>query len=257
MQNAFIAGTLIAINCGVISFFVVLRKNVFAAHSLGHISLAGSSGAVLIGLSAISGQLIANLLAGLIMGLLDEKIDKNDLSVGIILTFFLGLGAYFLFLYQNSYAGSIIGILFGNILSVSKNQIIILSAIAIVVVVVTGVIARPFFCHSLDPVLAEAQRIPVRTLSIIFFLIMSLTVTMACQIVGALLIFTLLVGPSAIAFQHSDGFYSSILLSVFIAISATWGSLTASFYINLPTSFCITIIICLLYFLGLLKKWLN
>ena len=73
MQNACIAGTLIAIICGIVSFFVVLRKNIFAAHGLGHISLAGASGAILIGFSAISGQLIVNLLAGLLMGLLDKK----------------------------------------------------------------------------------------------------------------------------------------------------------------------------------------
>lgn len=257
MQHAFIAGTLIAITCGVVSFFVVLRKNIFAAHGLGHISLAGASGAILIGFSAMSGQLIANLLAGLIMGLLDEKINKNDLAVGIVLTFFLGLGAYFLFLYQSGYAGSIMSILFGNILAVSETQILILSAIAIVVVVILAIIARPLFCHSLDPILAEAQKIPARVLSIIFFLILSLTVTMACQIVGALLIFALLIGPGAIAFQHSDGFYGSIFLSIFIAIATTWGALTVAFYLDLPTSFCITMIICLLYFFGLIKHWLR
>ena len=122
MQHAFIAGTLIAITSGIVSFFVVLRKNIFAAHGLGHISLAGASGAILIGFSAMSGQLIANLLAGLIMGLLDKKINKDDLTVGIVLTFFLGLGAYFLFLYQSGYAGSIMSILFGNILAVSETQ---------------------------------------------------------------------------------------------------------------------------------------
>lgn len=257
MQYAFIAGTLIAITCGIISFFVVLRKNIFAAHGLGHISLTGASGAILIGFSAMSGQLITNLLAGLIMGFLDEKINKNDLAAGIVLTFFLGIGAYFLFLYQNGYAGSIMSILFGNILAVSEIQILLLTIISIIVVLVIVIISRPLFYHSLDPILAEAQKISSRILSIIFFLILSLTVTMACQIIGALLIFSLLIGPGAIAFQHCDGFYSSIFLSIFIAITATWGALVLAFYIDLPASFCITIIICSLYLLGLIKKWIS
>ncbi len=254
MQYAFIAGTLIAIICGIVSFFVVLRKTAFAAHGLGHISLSGAAGGVLIGISAISGQLIANVLAGIIMGLLGDKIKKNDLAVGIVLTFFLGLGAYFLFLYQSGYAGSIMSILFGNILTVSLTQITLLIIMTCVIILTLLIIARPLFFSSIDPTLAEAKHVPNRPLSVIFFLILALTVTMACQIVGVLLVFALLIGPAAIALQWCDGFYRCIALSIAVAIGTIWVALTAAFYIDLPVSFCITMIIALLYGIGLIKE---
>lgn len=119
MLYAFIAGTIIAIICGIISFFVIIRRLSFASHALGHISLTGASGAVLLNLSAMSGQLAINLIAGLLMGAFGDKIKKNDIAIGIILTFFLGLGTYFLFLYQSGYSGSVMSILVGDILTVS------------------------------------------------------------------------------------------------------------------------------------------
>ena len=146
------------------------------------------------------------------------------------------------------------GILFGNILAVSKNQILILIIISLAIILILIFISRPLFCHSLDPIIAESQKIPTQLLSIIFFLILSLTVTMACQIIGALLVFTLLVGPGAITFQYNDGFYRSIFLSVFIAVSITWGSLFLAFYVNLPMSFCITMMMSLIYFIGLIRS---
>ena len=188
MQYAFIAGTLIGLITGIISFFVVLRKSAFATHGLSHISLTGASGGVLIGLNAFLGQLIANLIAGLIMGLLGDRIKKNDVTVGIVLTFFLGLGAYFLFLYQNGYAGSIMSILFGNILSVTLTQIILLSLLAFFIIIVMLFVMRPLYFISIDPSIALSKGLNARGYAILFFIMLALTVTMACQIVGVLLV---------------------------------------------------------------------
>ncbi len=256
MQNAFIAGSLIAIISGIVSFFVVLRKAAFAAHGLSHISLTGASGAVLLGLSAMSGQLIANIIAASIMGAMGDKIKKNDLAVGIVLTFFLGLGAYFLYLYQTGYSGSIMSILFGNILTVSYTQIMTLSLLAVIIISILALIARALFFTSIDPVIARAQNIPNKLLSMLFFITLALTVTMACQIVGVLLVFALLIGPAACAFQWCDGFYQSMLLSILISLFSVWGALCLAFYANLPASFCITMLICGIYLIGLIKNLL-
>lgn len=256
MQHAFIAGTLIAIICGMASFFVVLRKAAFAAHSLGHISLTGASGAVLIGASAMSGQLIVNIIAANIMGLLGDKVKKNDLAVGIVSTFFLGLGAYFLYLYQSGYSGSIMSILFGNILMVSSTQIMVLLSIACIIIVILASVARALFFSSIDPMIAVARNIPSRLLTIVFSIVLALTITMACQIVGVLLIFALLVGPGASAFLLSDGFYKIMLLSIVISLISVWSALCLAFYANLPVSYCITMIICLIYSCCLIKnRW--
>ena len=254
MQYAFFSGTIIAIICGIVSMFVLFRKAAFAAHGLGHISLTGASGAVLIGLSAMSGQLIANTLAAAIMGLLGDKVKKNDLAISIVLTFFLGLGAYFLFLYQTGYSGSIMSILFGDILTVSLDQICILIILSIIILLTLCIIARGLYFSSIDPTIAEAKLIPNRLYSIIFYIILALTVSMACQIVGVLLVFALLIGPAAIALQWCDGFYRALFASITVALVSVWGALTLAFYADLPVSFCITMFICTLYLLGLIKN---
>lgn len=254
MQHALIAGLIVATICGIVSVFVVLRRTAFAAHALSHMSLTGAAGALLLGVSAITGQLVVNSLAALVMGLLGDKVKKNDLAIGVVLTFILGLGAYFLFLFQNNYAGNVMNILFGNILTVSVDQIYQLIILSIVILIVFIICARPLLFISVDPTLAIAKNLPVRLLSIIFFLVLAITVSMACQIVGALLVFTLLVIPGAIADQWCDGFYPSLAISIIVANTAIIVALCFAYYFNLPVSVCITTFMSLIYVLGLCKK---
>ena len=140
MQYAFIAGTIIAFICGIISFFVIIRRLSFASHALGHISLTGAAGAALLNLPAITGQLTINLIAGILMGAFGDKIKKNDIAIGIVLTFFLGLGTYFLFLYQSGYSGSVMSILVGDILTVTIEQIYILLGLAVFTIILLIII---------------------------------------------------------------------------------------------------------------------
>lgn len=252
MLNAFKSGTVIAVICGIISYFVIIRRTAFAAHALGHISLTGAAGSVLIGLSPFSGLLIVNIFSGIIMGFIGDKIKKSDLAVGIVLTFFLGLGSYFLYLYQTGYSGSVMAILFGDILSVSEGQLYLLYLLSIIVLISLLFITRPLLFSSIDPILAAAKKVPIKLLSIIFFVLLAITISMACQIVGALLIFAMLIGPGAIASQWCDGFYSTVTVSILVAVITVWLSLTISFYINIPAGFCITMLISIFYAIGLI-----
>jgi len=254
MQHALIAGLIVATICGVVSVFVILRRSAFAAHALSHMSLTGAAGALLLGVSAITGQLVVNSLAAIVMGLLGDKVKKNDLAIGVVLTFTLGLGAYFLFLFQNNYAGNVMNILFGNILTVSISQIYELIILSVIVVLIFAMCARPLLFISVDPTLALAKNLPIRLLSVVFFLILAITVSMACQIVGALLVFTLLVIPGAIADQWCDGFYALLIVSVIVANVAIIIALYLAYYFNLPVSVCITSFVCLVYVIGLGKK---
>ncbi|HBM16309.1 MAG TPA: ABC transporter permease [Lentisphaeria bacterium] len=257
MQNAFIAGTIIAFICGIISYFVIVRRIAFAAHALGHISLTGAAGAAIIGLSPMSGLLTLNIISAIIMGLIGDRIRKSDMAVGIVLTFFLGIGAYFLYLYQTGYAGSIMAIMFGDILSVSSRQIFIIVILTSIVLISLLIIMRPLLFSSIDPTIASSKRIPSEALSIYFLILLAITVSMACQIVGALLIFALLVGPGAAASECCDGFYSSLSVSIGVSILSVWLSLLISFYANLPTSFCITMLISFFYIISLFIKRLR
>ena len=186
MQNAFIGGTIIAFICGIISYFVIIRRTAFAAHALGHISLTGAAGAVLIGFSPMSGLLTVNIISAIIMGFIGDRIRKNDLAIGIVLTFFLGLGAYFLYLYQTGYSGGVMAIMFGDILSVSGNQICILLLLSTIIIIALLLVSKPLLFSSFDPTLAMAKRIPTRFLSIVFFILLAITVSMACQVCRSL-----------------------------------------------------------------------
>jgi zinc/manganese transport system permease protein len=257
MQHALYSGLIIATVCGVISVFVVLRRSAFAAHALGHMSLTGAAGAALIGISAISGQLILNLLCAVIMGLMGDKVKKNDLAVGVVLTFVLGLGAYFLFLFQNNYAGGVMSILFGNILAVSGEQIRILVILALIILFTLGIFARPLIFASIDPVIAGSKNVAVRFLAVLFFVLLALTVSMACQIVGALLVFVMLIIPGAIGMQWGDNMYKIVLISVVVADLAVVIALYIAYYFNLPASFCITMLLSFAYFFGIIRSYLN
>ncbi|MBP7781490.1 MAG: metal ABC transporter permease [Burkholderiales bacterium] len=255
MQNALLAGLMVAVVCGVVSVFVILRRTGFAAHALGHMSLTGAAGAALLGFPSLLGQLLLNSLAAVVMGLLGDKVKKNDLAVGVVLTFVLGLGAYFLFLFQNNYAGSVMSILFGNIFAVSNSQLWGLLILGISVLALLMIISRPLIFASIDPVVAASRNVPLRLLSVIFFLILAVTVSMACQVVGVLLVFVLLIIPGAIGMQWGESIYGIVALSVMSAVAAVVVALYVSYQFDLPASFCITMLLCAGYFIGLIKNY--
>ncbi len=254
MQHALIAGLIVSVICGIVSVFVILRRTAFAAHALGHMSLTGASGAALLGMPSLIGQLVLNCIAAIVMGLLGDRVKKNDLAVGVVLTFVLGLGAYFLFLFQNNYAGSVMSILFGNIFAVSTSQIWQLFGLGLLVLFTLIVISRPLIFSSIDPVVAASKNIPLRLFSVIFFLILAVTVSMACQVVGVLLVFVLLIIPGAIGMQWGKSIYSIVALSVLSATLSVVIALYVSYQLDLPASFCITMLLCIVYFIGLIKN---
>lgn len=257
MQNALMAGIIVASISAIISVFVILRRMVFATHALGHMSITGFALASIFGFSGILGQIILNVIAATTMGFLGDKVKKNDLVVGVILSFTLGLGAYFLFLYQNNYAGGVMSILFGNILAVSTAQIYILAAMAVAILITLLIMARPLLFSSVDPVIAKSKNVPMKLISIIFFVQVALTVSMACQIVGALLLFVLLVIPGAIALEIGDNIYKILLISVIVANISLVLALVIAYHFNLPVSFCLTTILSIIYFLVKLSKVLK
>lgn len=256
MQHALISGLIIATVCGVISVFVVLRQSAFAAHALGHTSVTGAAAAVILGISAITGQLVLNLACGIVIGLMGDRVRKNDLAVGVVLTFVLGLGVYFLFLFQNNYAGGVMNILFGNILAVSLSQIKTLWILSAIVLATLVIFARPLIFASIDPVIAGSKNVKIRFLAVLFFVLLAITVSMACQVVGALLVFVMLVIPGAIGVQWGRSMYKITLISVITANLTIFLSLIIAYHFNLPVSFCITMLLSIIYIIGTIKKFL-
>ena len=251
MQHAFESGTIVAIMAGVVGYFVILRRSAFAAHALSHIGFAGAAGAVLLGANPylpILGMLAFTTTGGVTMNALSPKASHRDVSIGIVLAFMLGLGVLFLNLYTG-YATFAYSILFGEILGVSADYVSLTLVGVAVVLGVMAVVYRPLLFSSLDEDVAEAQGLPTRGLGIIFMLLLAVATTIAVQVVGVLLIFSLMVTPAASA-QHLAKKPSSVMLiSVVIALVVTWMGLFIAYFLPYPVGFFITAISFAFYLL--------
>src|ERR671936_1661793 len=155
-QNALAAGVVIAIVCGLVGRYVVLRNMSFAVHGIAEVGFTGAAGAVLIGIDPVLGLLAGALLASIGIGTLGVRLRDRDVAIGAILAFGLGLGVLFLTLYTR-YATEAFAILFGDITAVSRQDFYLLSALGVLTVVALGAISRPLMFASVDPDVAEAR----------------------------------------------------------------------------------------------------
>jgi zinc/manganese transport system permease protein len=248
MQHAFEAGTIIAIVAGIVGYFVVLRRSSFAAHALSHVGFAGAAGAVLFGIDPIIGLLLFTSGGGITIALLGRRAANRDVHIGTVLAFMLGLGVLFISLYRG-YATAAYSILFGEILGISSNDVLVTFIASIIILFLIAIAYRPLLFASLDEDVAEAKGLPMLKLGIIFMLLVAFATSVAVQVVGVLLIFSLMVTPAAIAHQFAKRPQQGIVISVFIALIATWTGLFVSFYEPYPVSFFITSIVFVLYIL--------
>lgn len=252
MQYAFIAGTIAAILAGLVGYFIVIRNLSFAAHALGHIGFAGASGALLVGLSPITGQFILSLLAALGIGVLGDRISKNDMVIGIILSFCLGLGTLFLHFY-GGYAGQAMIILFGNLLGVSLHDLHIMAWLMVLSLLAISIISRRLLFSSLEPELAEAKGVSQLWTSILFVLIMATAITLASQVVGVILVFILAIGPAGIAIKWTQNFWTGIIFSTLLAVLIVWMGITLSYFTDWPISFWISALVFGIYIVSSVK----
>lgn len=248
MQHAFEAGTIVAIVAGIVGFFVVLRRSSFAAHALSHIGFAGAAGAVLFGLDPIIGLLAFTSGGGIAMALLGRRAAQRDVQIGTVLAFMLGLGVLFISLYSG-YATEAYSILFGEILGISYGDVLVTLAASLVILLAVAVVYRPLLFASLDEDVAEAKGLPMLSLGIIFMVLVAFATSISVQVVGVLLIFSLMVTPAAIAQRFAKRPLQGIVISVAIALAATWAGLFIAFYEPYPVSFFITSIVFALYIL--------
>jgi zinc/manganese transport system permease protein len=250
MRTAFMASGIVAILAGLVGFFLVLRGQTFAGHALSHVGFTGATGAVLFGLSPLAGLVGFTIVAGFAMGALGERLSQRDVAIGMMLSLALGLGLLFLHFYT-SYASQAAALLFGNVLGVDNAALVALAILATLSLAALAVLARPLIFSSLQPELAEARGVPVRLVSTAFLMIVAVAVSECAQIVGVLLVFTLMVGPAAAALAFTRRLYAAIALAALLALVEAWGGLTLAFYSDWPTSFWITALSGLVYFASL------
>lgn len=242
IQNALLAGSIVAVCAAVIGYFLIVRGLTFAGHALPNIGFAGAAGAVLLRLDPVIGLFAFTIGSGIGIGLLGRKINERDTSIGILMTFALGLGLLFLSLYSG-YAERAYSILFGQIIGISVQDVLITAVSSLLTLLLILVLFRPLLFSSFDPEVAEARGLPVRGLSVAFLVLTAITVSLAVQIIGALLVFVLLIGPAATAVRIARSPLWAILLAVVLGVSYTFlGIYLAALHGAWPVSFFIATI---------------
>jgi zinc/manganese transport system permease protein len=239
MRNAFAAAAVVAIVSGIVGYFLVMRSQTFAGHALAHVGFTGATGAVLIGIAPLWGMVLMTVLAAIGMGVMGERLAQRDVAIDIVLALSLGFGLLFLHFYT-SFASQATALLFGNVLAVDGGTVWLLLALGLLSLTALAVISRPLLFASLQPELAEAKGVSLRLYAVLFLIIVALATAECAQIVGVLLVFTLMVGPGAAAQRLSGRIGVTILLSAILALLEAWGGIVLAFYTDWPASFWIT-----------------
>ncbi|HEY6410997.1 MAG TPA: metal ABC transporter permease, partial [Ktedonobacteraceae bacterium] len=223
VQNAFIAGTIVAVVTAVMGYFVVLRAQAFAGEALADIGFAGATGAAIFGTSSLLGMFFLTLLAAVGMGALGERIRGRDVEIGMVLSFALGLGVLFLSIYAQfgTNAAEGVSVLFGSILSVTRGDVLITLVCGILTLLIVAFLFRPLLFASVDPEVAQTRGVPVRALSIVFLILLGITTAETVLVVGVLLVLALLIAPAATAMRLTRRPLASVTLAVALGLIFT------------------------------------
>ena len=245
MVNAFRAGTAVAITAAAIGWFMVLRRQTFAGHTIGVVGFPGASGAVWLGLSATLGFFTFCIVTALVIAALPEGSGRgsNDESaaIGTVQSFALAAGFLFVSLY-GGFLNGITSVLFGSFLAITDAQVFTLAAVAVAALAALAILRRPLLFASVDPDVASARGVPSRLLSVVFLVMLGAAVAEASQITGSLLVFALLVVPAATAQVLTARPGVSFLLAMVIGIGITWAGLACAYYSPYPVGFWTTTI---------------
>ncbi len=246
VQNSLLAGALLGLVGGLIGIFVVKRDMSFAVHGISELSFAGAAFALLFAANVIIGSIAGSILAALLIGALGNKAKDRNSIIAVLMPAGLGAGILALALYEGR-ASNKFGLLTGQIIAVDDPQLFWLIAICLFVSVTLLLIWRPLNFASVDPEVAAARGVPTRALSIVFMLLLGLAVAASVQVVGALLVLSLLVTPAAAALRVAASPLVATLLSVTFALVAVLGGILLALGGGLPISPYVTSISFLIY----------
>ena len=228
-RQALVAGTAAAVAAGLVGAFLVLRNQVFAGDALGHVAFTGGLAALAFGYAAGTGVFAATVGVAVLLAVLGGRARLNDVVTGVIFTWLLGLGVLFLSVFTSSRATTngtgAIRVLFGSIFGISSATAAQTGWITAGVIVALLVIGRPLLFASIDPGVAEARGVPVRTLDVVFLVAVGIMVAQLVQVVGALLLLGLITTPAATAQRLTARPWRATAASVAIAVATVWAGL--------------------------------
>ena len=248
MLNTWYAATMVAVIAGVVGFFAVVRGQTFAVHTIPNGAFAGAAGAGLLGINVIWGLLVFAIGGALAIGTFGRK-ARQDVVTALALVFMLGLGALFVS-FSTEDAAVTYSLLFGEVFGVSQDVLLPIAVLGIVSVALIAVMYRPLLLASAMPEVADARGVSTRWMELCYLLVMGLATTMTVPVVGALLMFALMIGPPAAArcFVKRPG--QAIVLSVAIALATVWIGIAASYHTNWPLGFYVGVIAAGFFIVG-------
>ncbi|WP_262062921.1 metal ABC transporter permease [Streptomyces sp. STR69] len=242
--HALLAGTAIALAAGLVGYFLVLRAQVFTGDALSHVAFTGALAALALGYDLRLGLFAATVVFAVVLGALGRRSRADDIVIGSLFSWILGLGVFFLTLYTtsrntgNGTAG--VNVLFGSIFGLSTGQARVAAVVAGVICLAVLAVARPLLFASVDEAVATARRVPVRLLGLAFLVLVGACAAEATQAVGSLLLLGLLAAPAGAAQRLTDRPYNALALSAGLAVAEMWAGLALSYYVpQLPPSFAI------------------
>ena len=260
MVYALLGGTGIAAACGAVGFFLVLRAQIFTGDALSHVAFTGALAALAFGVDLRVGLFVATIAVALLLGALGKRGRADDVVIGNVFAWVLGLGVFFLTLYTTNRSGggngsATINVLFGSILGLSAGQAQAALWIGAGVLAAMLVIARPLLFATLDEAVAAARGVPVRVLGFAFLALVGAATAEATQAVGALLLLGLLAAPAGTALALTDRPWRGLALSVVLAVAEMWAGLTGAYFIpRMPPSFSITAVATVVYAAALIYR---
>jgi zinc/manganese transport system permease protein len=245
MSNAWIGGTIVASLVGVVGFFVVMRGSAFAAHAIPNGAFAGAAGANLVGVNPLLGLVSFALLAAFGIGATSRS-NRSDVATALALVFMLALGSAFLAL-SSDYEPSINALLFGEILGVSSSELVPVALVAALCAVALALFYRPLLYSSITPDLSAAQGVNVAIVDIMFLGVVALASALCVPVVGALLTFSLMIGPPGAARLVTQRPAHALTMSVALSLLTLWLAIASSYLTNLPIGFYVGTFSSLLY----------
>ncbi|HET9968039.1 MAG TPA: metal ABC transporter permease [Streptosporangiaceae bacterium] len=253
MLNTWVAGTAVAVIAGVAGFFAVLRGSTFAAHAIPNGAFAGAAGATLLGLNPFAGLAAFSVAGALGIAALSRR-ARSDVATALTFVMMLGVGALFVS-WSTQYAQEAYSLLFGEVFGVSAAEvrpIVVLGAVSVAAIVV---MFRPLLLSSALPEVAEARGVPPRRMELAFLLVMALATSMTVPVVGALLMFSLMIGPAAAARSLTARPGLAMTLSVLIALVTVWVAIAAAYQSNWPLGFFVGVIGAAFFLAGKAFSW--
>jgi len=253
MLNTWVAGTAVAVIAGVAGFFAVLRGSTFAAHAIPNGAFAGAAGATLLGLNPFAGLAAFSVAGALGIAALSRR-ARSDVATALTFVMMLGVGALFVS-WSTQYAQEAYSLLFGEVFGVSAAEvrpIVVLGAVSVAAIMV---MFRPLLLSSALPEVAEARGVPPRRMELAFLLVMALATSMTVPVVGALLMFSLMIGPAAAARSLTARPGLAMTLSVLSALVTVWVAIAASYQSNWPLGFFVGVLGAAFFLAGKAFSW--